>query len=178
MDRMKNNLSPRYTFETFMVDDTNRFAVKAAQTVAQKPISTDFSPFNPLFIYGESGVGKTHLLHAIRHYININHQSLRISFIDCESCSELSLKLKEACCDSDVLLFDNFQCITYGNFSGENLFLAFNTIYRSKKLMVFTSNRSPKAIPNLDERLIAMLAQGFVVDFSPPNFENKFTNTP
>jgi len=167
---MKNDIKPICTFENFIVDDTNRFAVAAAQAVAQKPMGTNF---NPLFIYGEAGVGKTHLLGAIWNYILINHQDLKILYVHGYESSEVSHALKEADCDVDVLLFDYLPFCHRSLF--EDLFHMFDTLYRSRKQMVFASHLPPHDLLGFDDRLIARLAMGVVVGLCPPNFETRVT---
>jgi len=170
--------NPRYTFENFIVGDNSRFAAGAAQAVAQAP----GKEYSPLFIYGESGLGKTHLMNAIGIYIFEHFPDLEVLYVSSETFTEEFVnaclhkktnEFKEKYRNIDVLLIDDIQFINEKEKTVEEVFNTYNTLYASGKQMVFTSDRPPKDILGLDERLAGRLASGLLVDLQPPSYEIK-----
>ncbi|MDR0854213.1 MAG: chromosomal replication initiator protein DnaA [Clostridiales Family XIII bacterium] len=174
----ENMLNPRYTFETFIEGDNSRFAKGAALAVAEAPGNA----YSPLFIYGDSGLGKTHLMNAIGLYI-INHFSNKnVLYISSEAftneyvnasqtkkMNDFKVKYRNV----DVLLLDDIQFISEKEKTIEEVFYTYETLYKMKKQMVFTSDRAPKDLLGLDERLISRLSSGLIVDIQPPAYEIK-----
>jgi chromosomal replication initiator protein len=174
----ENIFNPRYTFDNFIVGDNSRFAAGAAQEVAKAPGKT----YSPLFIYGGSGLGKTHLMNAIGIYILEHHPDLKVLYVSAETFTEefvmasISKKMnafKAKYRNIDVLLIDDIQFISEKEKTVEEVFNTYNTLYSMGKQMVFTSDRPPKDILGLDERLKGRLAAGLLVDILPPSYEIK-----
>ena len=170
--------NPRYTFDNFIIGDNSRFAAGAAQEVAKKPGKT----YSPLFIYGESGLGKTHLMNAIGIYILENFPGLQVLYVSAETFTEdfvtasIAKKMnafKAKYRNVDVLLIDDIQFINEKEKTVEEVFNTYNTLYSMGKQMVFTSDRPPKDILGIDERLKGRLAAGLLVDIQPPSYEIK-----
>ena len=170
--------NPRYTFDNFIVGDNSRFAAGAAQAVAQAPGKA----YSPLFIYGDSGLGKTHLMNAIGIYILKNFPKLKVLFVSSETFTEEFVNasihkkmnvFKEKYRGVDVLLIDDIQFISEKEKTVEEVFNTYNTLYASGKQMVFTSDRPPHEILGLDERLVGRLGSGLLVDLKPPSYEIK-----
>jgi len=170
--------NPRYTFENFIVGDNSRFAAGAAQAVAQAPGKA----YSPLFIYGGSGLGKTHLMNAIGIYILENFPNLKLLYVSSETFTDEFVNasihkkmdiFKEKYRSIDVLLIDDIQFISEKEKTVEEVFNTYNALYQSGKQMVFTSDRPPKDILGLDERLKGRLASGLLVDLQPPSYEIK-----
>ena len=172
-----------YTFDNFIVGSTNRFAHAASMAVADNPNII----YNPLVIYGRSGVGKTHLLLAIKNYIRKKYPAKQIEYIRCE---EFTNQLITALHDgnmglngldnfrnrfrtTDVLLIDDIQFIAGKDATQEEFFNTFNTLYQSKKQIVVTCDRPPKEIKLLDDRLRSRFESGLIADITPPDFETK-----
>ena len=171
-------LNPKYTFETFVVGSNNKFAHAAAQAVAANPSGA----YNPLFIYGPSGLGKTHLLTAIRLEIQKNHPDFNILYVDGEaftneiitairdnSTAEFHQKYRAA----DVLLVDDIQFIGGKDSTQEEFFHTFNTLYNAGKQIVLASDRPPKEIKSLEDRLRTRFEWGLTADIQPPDFETR-----
>ena len=179
---MQNPFNPRYTFENFVVGTTNQVIYAAARTVAEQP----GKKFNPLFIYGGTGLGKTHLLHAIGNYI-WEHKTgnINIMYTTCEDfCNDFIESLRKRkekgmidfrtkYREADVLLIDDIQFI--GNKEGvqEEFFNTFNALYQGNKQIIITSDRLPKDIPTLTDRLISRFGSGFMQDIQRPDFETR-----
>jgi len=173
--------NPRYTFENFIVGDTCRYAASAAQAVAEKP--GEF--YSPLFIYGDTGLGKTHLMHAIGIYILKTFPKMNVLFVSSETFTEdfvnASIKknmdemnvFKEKYRGVDVLLIDDIQLINERENLTAEVFNTYNALYNSRKQMVFTSDRPPREILGMDERLKGRLSEGLLVDIKPPTYETK-----
>ena len=169
----------KYTFERFVVGSTNKFAFTAAQKVADEPGGS----YNPLFIYGQSGLGKTHLLHAIANRVRQNHPDYRILYIQSESfVNELiddlrhgrdMQKFRDKYRNVDVFLMDDVQFIAGKDSSEEELFHTFNTLYEQKKQIVFTSDRPPQEMLRLEQRLRTRFEQGLPADIQPPDYETR-----
>ncbi len=167
-----------YTFDNFIVGQTNKFAHAAAQSVASKPSQS----WNPLFIYGASGLGKTHLLYAIQYEIGINHPDFKISYVDGDRfTNEIITAIQEKRMNefhdkyrtSDVLLVDDVQFIGGKERTQEEFFHTFNTLYNEGKQIVLASDRPPNEIKSLDERLRTRFEWGLIADIQPPDFETR-----
>ena len=169
----------RYTFERFVVGSTNRFAYTAAKKVAEEPGGA----YNPLFIYGQSGLGKTHLLHAIANRVGKDHPGYRIMYVQSEDfVNELIGNLRRGTDMQgfrdkyrlvDLFLMDDVQFIAGKDSSEEELFHTFNTLYEQKKQIVFTSDRPPHEMLRLEQRLRTRFEQGLPADIQPPDYETR-----
>ncbi|OGW16500.1 MAG: chromosomal replication initiation protein DnaA [Nitrospinae bacterium RIFCSPLOWO2_12_FULL_45_22] len=173
-------LDPKNTFQSFVVGSCNQFAHAASLAVAQSPANA----YNPLFIYGGVGLGKTHLLHAIVNYITITEKkkNLRLSYLPSEKfVNELISSLQHDQMTNfrnkyrniDVLLIDDIQFIGGKERTQEEFFHTFNTLYESNKQIVFSCDRTPKEIPTLEERLQSRFEWGLIADIQPPDLETK-----
>ena len=167
-----------YTFERFVVGASNKFAHAAAQAVAERPAQT----YNPLFIYGESGLGKTHLLYAIAHKIHQNHPDYRIVYIKGDSFTNELIQairegrnpeFREKYRSADVFLMDDVQFIAGRESTQEEMFHTFNTLYESGRQIVLTSDRPPSEMTQLEDRLRTRFEWGLLVDVAPPDFETR-----
>ena len=167
-----------YTFERFVVGNSNKFAHAAAMAVAERPAES----YNPLFIYGESGLGKTHLLYAIAHTIPNAHPDYKIVYIRGDAfTNELIRAIREGknqefrdkYRSADVFLMDDVQFIAGRDSTQEEMFHTFNTLYELKKQIVFTSDRPPKELLRLDDRLKTRFEWGLLADIQPPDYETR-----
>ncbi len=168
----------RYTFDSFVVGKSNEFAHAAAQAVAQSPSHS----YNPLFLYGGVGLGKTHLLHAIGHHIQTYHGKLRVMYLAAEQfVNELINSIRfdrmpafrERYRTIDVLLVDDVQFLANKERTQEEFFHTFNTLYTSQKQIILSSDSSPRQIPTLEERLRSRFEWGLITDIQPPDLETK-----
>jgi len=171
-------LNPRYSFENFVVGSSNRFAHAASIAVAQAPAKA----YNPLFLYGGVGLGKTHLMQAIAHYILAHNAFAKIFYISCESfTNELinaiqnrtTLKFRQKFRGVDVLLIDDIHFLSGKEHAQDEFFHTFNTLYDAHKQIILSSDRPPKEILNLEERLVSRFEWGLVTDIQPPDFETR-----
>lgn len=174
----ETNLNPRYTFETFIIGSNNELAHAAALAVTENP----GSKYNPLFIYGGVGLGKTHLLQAIGNKLKKEHPKLKIKYASSEKFTDELVKaigkqnldaFKASFRNIDVLLLDDVQFVAGKDKTQEELFHTFNTLYEKNKQIVFTSDRPPKAIPSIEERLRSRFEGGMIADIGYPDFETR-----
>lgn len=172
------NLNPKYTFDTFVCGASNQFAHAAAQAVANNPAAT----YNPLFIYGGVGLGKTHLLTAIGNHVYRNNKNARVCYYSSEKfMNELINCLRYSKMDSfrnkfrsmDVLLIDDVQFIAGKERTQEEFFHTFNSLHESHKQIVVTSDKFPKDMPGLEQRLRSRFEWGLIADIQPPDMETK-----
>ncbi len=171
-------LNPKYRFETFVVGSSNQFAHAAARAVAESPSRS----YNPLFLYGPVGLGKTHLLHAIGHQIAAKHPRLALHYLTAEQfVNQLinSLRFKsmhafrERFRSIDVLLVDDVQFLANKERTQEEFFHTFNALYTSQKQIILSSDSSPRNIPSIEERLRSRFEWGLIADIQPPDLETK-----
>ncbi len=173
-----NRLNPKYSFESFVIGSSNRFAHAAAVAVAEAPGKA----YNPLMIYGDSGLGKTHLLHAVGHYIRRYYDRVRVKYVSTEeltndfinSISEnRTAEFRRAYRDIDVLLVDDIQFLESKIQTQEEFFHTFNTLHTAQKQIVLTSDRPPKALEALEPRLRSRFEWGLMTDIQPPDLETR-----
>lgn len=171
-------LNPRYTFEEFVVGESNRFAQAAASTVADP----NGKGFNPLFIYGGTGLGKTHLMHAIGHQLYRRDPSLRVLYVTSEQFinsfidsiqSKRHTEFRSAYRNVDLLMIDDVQFLTGKERTQQEFFHTFNSLYDAGKKVVVTSDRPPKNLSTLEDRLRSRFDWGLIVDIQPPDLETR-----
>lgn len=172
------SLNPRFSFENFVVGPSNRFAYAACMAVAESPAKA----YNPLFIYGPVGLGKTHLLQAITHQIKTNHPDTNYCYISSERFTNELInairhrstnQFREKYRNIDVLLIDDIHFIAGKESTQEEFFHTFNTLHNNRKQIIISSDRSPKEIANLEERLSSRFAWGLITDIQAPDFETR-----
>lgn len=178
-----SNLNLKYKFDNFVVGENSRFAQAAAMAVAKTPAKR----YNPLFIYGASGLGKTHLMQAIGHYILFNHPKLKVKYTKTEDftnelinnirkggdINDRMSKFRQKYRNIDVLLLDDIQFIESKERTMEEIFHTFDSLHNNNKQIVITSDRPPKEIPTLPERLRTRFEWGLMVDITPPDLETR-----
>ncbi len=171
-------LNPKYTFDTFVIGSSNRFAHAAAVAVAEAPAKA----YNPLFIYGDSGLGKTHLLHAIGHYAQNLYPGLRIRYVSSEEFTNDFINMirdgkqdgfRRRYRDVDVLLVDDIQFLENKEGTQEEFFHTFNTLHNASKQIVISSDRAPKRLVTLEDRLRSRFEWGLLTDVQPPELETR-----
>ncbi len=172
-------LNPKYTFETFVIGNSNRFAHAACLAVADSPNET----YNPLFIYGGVGLGKTHLMHAIGHEIRKNNKNARVVYVSSEKfMNEMIHSIQNNANEAfrekyrknvDVILIDDIQFIAGKESTQQELFHTFNELKDSNKQIILSSDRPPNEIPTLEDRLRTRFASGLIADIEAPDFETR-----
>jgi chromosomal replication initiator protein len=176
--RAGDTLNPRYTFDAFVIGSSNRFAHAAALTVAERPGLA----YNPLFVYGDAGLGKTHLLQAIGHYVHENYRGYRVRYVSSETfLSEFVDSIRTGVADSfkrryrgvDVLLVDDIQFFEGKKETLEEFFHTFNALHETGRQLVLSSDRRPDDWPALEDRLRTRFKSGLVTDIQPPDLETR-----
>ncbi|NJQ06437.1 chromosomal replication initiator protein DnaA [Streptomyces lonarensis] len=171
-------LNPKYLFDTFVIGASNRFAHAAAVAVAEAPAKA----YNPLFIYGESGLGKTHLLHAIGHYARSLYPGTRVRYVSSEEfTNEFINSIRDGKADAfrkryrdmDILLVDDVQFLASKESTQEEFFHTFNTLHNANKQIVLSSDRPPKQLVTLEDRLRNRFEWGLITDVQPPELETR-----
>jgi chromosomal replication initiator protein len=171
-------LNPKYTFDTFVIGSSNRFAHAAAVAVAEAPAKA----YNPLFVYGDSGLGKTHLLHAIGHYAQSLYQGLKVRYVSSEEFTNDFINMirdgkqdgfRRRYRDVDVLLVDDIQFLENKEGTQEEFFHTFNTLHNASKQIVISSDRAPKRLVTLEDRLRSRFEWGLQTDVQPPELETR-----
>ncbi len=181
VEKVQSIFNEKYTFNNFVVGKSNQFVYAAAKSVAEDP----GNKFNPLFIYGGSGLGKTHLLHAIGNYIKSNNPKLNVIYVTCEtftndylyslrSNKDNSTKLfRDKYRSCDVLMIDDIQFITGKTSTQEEFFHTFNDLFQNNKQIIICSDRHPREIETLEERLRTRFVSGLTQDIQQPDFETR-----
>ncbi|WP_216697557.1 chromosomal replication initiator protein DnaA [Anaerostipes faecalis] len=173
-----NNLNPRYTFDTFVIGDNNQMAHAASIAVAEAPAEA----YNPLFLYGGAGLGKTHLMHSIAHYIIEHNKQLNVLYVTSEDFTNEVInsiqhkkqeELRNKYRNIDVLLVDDIQFIIGKESTQQEFFHTFNALYNANKQIILSSDKPPKELDVLEERLRSRFSWGLQVDIQPPNYETK-----
>jgi chromosomal replication initiator protein len=170
--------TPRYTFDAFVIGTSNRFAHAAALSVAETPARA----YNPLFIYGDAGLGKTHLLQAVAHYVNENYPTFVVRYVTTETFlnqfvdairAGAMADFKKRYREVDVLLLDDIQFIEKSEQLQEELFHTFNALYQANRQIVLSSDRPPDAIAKLEDRLRSRFKMGLTTEINPPELETR-----